>query len=232
MKVQGYDPEITVDAAWRLSSEVKRALSVDDVFKHSDFITLHVPLIDATRHMVNAERVNMMKHGAVLLNFAREGIIDEQAVLDGLDSKKLRAYICDFPTERMKVHPGVVALPHLGASTAEAEDNCAVMVVDQIKDFLENGNIINSVNFPSVQMPRESAYRLAIANANVPNMLGQISSAMAAAGLNIHNMVNKSRGEMAYTLVDLDSVVPESVVAQLRTIEGVLNVRALPQQVE
>ena len=229
MKVLGYDPEITVDAAWRLSSEVKRALSVDDVFKHSDFITLHVPLIDATRHLVNAERVDMMKHGAVLLNFAREGIIDEQAVLDGLDSKKLRAYICDFPTERMKAHPGVVALPHLGASTAEAEDNCAVMVVDQIKDFLENGNIVNSVNFPTVQMPRESAYRLAIANANVPNMLGQISSAMAAAGLNIHNMVNKSRGEMAYTLVDLDSAVPESVVAQLRTIEGVLNVRALPQ---
>lgn len=228
MKVLGHDPEITVDAAWRLSSEVKRAQSVDDVFKHSDFITLHVPLIDATRHLVNAERVNLMKHGAVLLNFAREGIIDEQAVLDGLDSKKLRAYICDFPTERMKSHPGVVALPHLGASTAEAEDNCAVMVVDQIKDFLENGNIVNSVNFPSVQMPRESAYRLGIANANVPNMLGQISSAMAAAGLNIHNMTNKSRGDMAYTLVDLDSAVPETVVAQLRSIEGVLNVRALP----
>jgi len=228
MKVLGYDPEITVDAAWRLSSEVKRAHSVDDLFKHSDFITLHVPLIDATRHLVNAERVNLMKHGAVLLNFAREGIIDEQAVLDGLDSKKLRAYICDFPTERMKSHHGVVALPHLGASTAEAEDNCAVMVVDQIRDFLEHGNIVNSVNFPSVQMPRESANRLAIANANVPNMLGQISSAMAAAGLNIHNMTNKSRGDMAYTLVDLDSAVPESIVEKLRAIEGVLNVRALP----
>jgi D-3-phosphoglycerate dehydrogenase len=228
MKVLGYDPEITVDAAWRLSSEVKRAHSVDDVFKHSDFITLHVPLIDATRHMVNAERIHLMRHGAVLLNFAREGIIDEQAVLDGLDSKKLRAYICDFPTARMKSHHGVVALPHLGASTAEAEDNCAVMVVDQVRDFLEHGNIVNSVNFPSVQMPRESANRLAIANANVPNMLGQISSAMAVAGLNIHNMTNKSRGDMAYTLVDLDSAVPESVVEKLRAIDGVLNVRALP----
>lgn len=228
MKVLGYDPEITVDAAWRLSSEVKRAHSVDDVFKHSDFITLHVPLIDATRHLVNAERVALMKHGAVLVNFAREGVIDEQAVLEGLDSKKLRAYVCDFPTERLKSHPAVVALPHLGASTAEAEDNCAVMVVDQVRDFLENGNIANSVNFPSVRMPRESPFRMAIANTNVPNMLGQISTAMAEAGLNIHNMVNKSHGEMAYTLVDLDSAVPESVIAQIRSIEGVLNVRTLP----
>jgi len=232
MKVLGYDPEITVDAAWRLSSEVKRAHTVDDLFRHSDFITLHVPLIDATRHLVNAERIALMKHGAVLVNFAREGVIDEQAVLDGLDSKKLRAYICDFPTERMKTHPGVVALPHLGASTQEAEDNCAVMVVDQVREFLENGNISNSVNFPDVQMPRESAFRLAIANANVPNMLGQISTTMAGLGLNIHNMVNKSRGEMAYTLLDLDSAVPDVAVAKIRAIEGVLNVRILPQRLD
>lgn len=232
MKVLGYDPEITVDAAWRLSSDVKRAHGVDDLFKHSDFITLHVPLIDATRHLVNAERIEMMKHGTVLINFAREGVIDEQAVLGGLDSKKLRAYVCDFPTERMKSHPGVVALPHLGASTQEAEDNCAVMVVDQVKEFLENGNISNSVNFPSVQMPRESAFRLAIANANVPNMLGQISTGMADVGLNIHNMVNKSRGEMAYTLLDLDSAVLDAAVAKIRAIEGVLNVRVLPQRQE
>jgi len=228
MKVQGYDPDITVDAAWRLSSDVKRAHSVDDVFRHSDFITLHVPLVDATRQMVNAERIALMKHGAVLVNFSREGVIDEQAVLDGLDSKKLRAYVCDFPTVRMKSHPGVIALPHLGASTEEAEDNCAVMVVEQVREFLENGNIGNSVNFPSVQMPRESAYRMAIANANVPNMLGQISTAMAEAGLNIHNMVNKSRGEMAYTLVDLDSAVPKAAVAKISSIDGVLNVRTLP----
>jgi D-3-phosphoglycerate dehydrogenase len=228
MKVQGYDPDITVDAAWRLSSDVKRAHSVDDVFSHSDFITLHVPLVDATRQMVNAERIALMKHGAVLVNFSREGVIDEQAVLDGLDSKKLRAYVCDFPTSRIKSHPGVIALPHLGASTQEAEDNCAVMVVDQVREFLENGNIGYSVNFPSVQMPRESAFRLAIANANVPNMLGQISTAMAEAGLNIHNMVNKSREEMAYTLVDLDSAVPKAAVARISSIDGVLNVRTLP----
>lgn len=232
MKVLGYDPEITVDAAWKLSSEVKRVMSVDELFKHSDFITLHVPLIDATRHLVNADRIEMMKHGAVLINFAREGVIDEQAVLNGLDSKKLRAYVCDFPTARMKSHPNVIALPHLGASTQEAEDNCAVMVVDQVREFLDNGNISNSVNFPAVHMPRESAYRLAIANANVPNMLGQISTAMADVGLNIHNMVNKSRGEMAYTLLDVDSAIPESAVAKVRAIAGVLNVRVLPQRQE
>lgn len=232
MKVLGYDPEITVDAAWKLSSEVKRVMSVDDLFKHSDFITLHVPLIDATRHLVNADRIEMMKHGAVLINFAREGVIDEQAVLDGLDSKKLRAYVCDFPTARMKSHPNVIALPHLGASTQEAEDNCAVMVVDQVREFLDNGNISNSVNFPAVHMPRESAYRLAIANANVPNMLGQISTAMADVGLNIHNMVNKSRGEMAYTLLDVDSAISEAAVAKVRAIAGVLNVRVLPQKQE
>jgi D-3-phosphoglycerate dehydrogenase len=207
-------------------------MSVDELFKHSDFITLHVPLIDATRHLVNADRIEMMKHGAVLINFAREGVIHEQAVLDGLDSKKLRAYVCDFPTARMKSHPNVIALPHLGASTQEAEDNCAVMVVDQVREFLDNGNISNSVNFPAVHMPRESAYRLAIANANVPNMLGQISTAMADVGLNIHNMVNKSRGEMAYTLLDVDSAISEAAVAKVRAIAGVLNVRVLPPRQE
>lgn len=232
MKVLGYDPEITVDAAWRLSSEVKRVLSVDELFKHSDFITLHVPLIDATRHLVNAERIEMMKHGAVLINFAREGVIDEQAVLDGLDSKKLRAYVCDFPTARMKSHPGVVALPHLGASTQEAEDNCAVMVVDQVREFLDNGNITNSVNFPSVHMPREASHRVAVASANIPNMVGQISTAMADAGINIHNMVNKSRGDIAYTMLDLDSPAAESALAKIRDIEGVMTVRVLPQRQE
>jgi D-3-phosphoglycerate dehydrogenase len=232
MKVLGYDPEITVDAAWRLSSEVKRVLSVDELFKYSDFITLHVPLIDATRHLVNAERIEMMKHGAVLINFAREGVIDEQAVIDGLDSKKLRAYVCDFPTARMKSHPGVVALPHLGASTQEAEDNCAVMVVDQVREFLDNGNITNSVNFPSVHMPREASHRVAVASANIPNMVGQISTAMADAGINIHNMVNKSRGDIAYTMLDLDSPAAESSLAKIRAIEGVMTVRVLPQRQE
>jgi D-3-phosphoglycerate dehydrogenase / 2-oxoglutarate reductase len=232
MKVLGYDPEITVDAAWRLSSEVKRVMTVDEIIKHSDFITLHVPLIDATRHLINAERIGMMKHGAVLINFAREGVIDEQAVIDGLDSKKLRAYVCDFPTARMKSHPGVVALPHLGASTQEAEDNCAVMVVDQVREFLDNGNITNSVNFPAVQMPREAAFRVAVASANIPNMVGQISTTMADAGINIHNMVNKSRGDIAYTMLDLDSPAAESSLAKIRAIEGVMAVRVLPQRQE
>jgi D-3-phosphoglycerate dehydrogenase / 2-oxoglutarate reductase len=228
MNVLGYDPEISVDQAWRLSSQVKRAHSVEDLIKHSDFVTLHVPLIPATKHLMNAERLALMKHSAVLLNFSREGIVDEQAAKDALDAKKLHSYICDFPTNTLKDHQHVVALPHLGASTQEAEDNCAVMVAEQLRDYLENGNILNAVNFPNVQMNRESAHRLAIANANVPNMLGQISTAMAQAGLNIHNMSNKSRGEMAYTLVDLDSAVPTKVIAELRKLEGVLNVRALP----
>jgi D-3-phosphoglycerate dehydrogenase len=230
MKVLGYDPEITVDAAWRLSSEVKRVMTVDELIKHSDFITLHVPLIDATRHLINAERIALMKHGTVLINFAREGVIDEQAVLDGLDSKKLRAYICDFPTARMKSHPNVVALPHLGASTQEAEDNCAVMVVDQVREFLDNGNISNSVNFPAVNMPREAAHRVAVASANIPNMVGQISTAMADAGINIHNMVNKSRGDIAYTMLDLDSPAAASSLAKIRAIAGVMTVRELPQR--
>jgi len=187
-----------------------------------------VPLLDVTRNMINAERVKAMKHGAILLNFSRDGIVDNDAVLGGLDSKRLKYYVCDFPAQQMLGHPQVVALPHLGASTREAEENCAVMVVDQVRDFLESGNILNAVNFPDVVMSRESPFRIGIANANVPNMVGQISTAMANAGLNIHNMLNKSKGEMAYTLVDVDSAVPAELVARLSKIEGVLTVRYLP----
>jgi D-3-phosphoglycerate dehydrogenase len=228
MHVIGYDPEITVDAAWRLPAQVKKAASVEDLIKHSDFISLHTPLVPATKDLINAERVRLMKKGCVLLNFARDGIVNEQAVLDGLNDNKLQAYICDFPSNLLKQHPRFVALPHLGASTEEAEENCAVMVADQLVDYLENGNIQNAVNFPNIQLARESAYRLAIANANVPNMLGQISTALAAAGLNIHNMVNKSKGDMAFTLVDVDAAVPAAVIARLAAIEGVLRVRYLP----
>jgi D-3-phosphoglycerate dehydrogenase len=208
MNVLGYDPHITVDAAWSLPSQVKKANSVEEVLKASDFVTLHVPLADATRNLVNAERVKLMRHHAILLNFSREGIVDNEAVLAALAAKRLKCYVCDFPAERLTGQAGVIALPHLGASTREAEDNCAVMVADQVRDYLEHGNIVNAVNFPDVVMAREAAYRVGIANANVPNMLGQISTAMAKAGLNIHNMLNKSRGEMAYTLVDVDSPVP------------------------
>ena len=228
MNVLGYDPDITVEAAWRLSSQVKKAKSIEDVVKHSDFITLHVPLLEVTRNMINAERINMMRPGTVLLNFAREGIVDDAAVVAGIASKHLKSYVCDFPSNTLKGQAGVVALPHLGASTQEAEENCAVMVAEQVSDYLENGNILNSVNFPNVEMTRESPYRIAIANANVPNMVGQISTSMANAGLNIHNMVNKSKGEMAYTLLDVDSPVPQAVIDQIASIPGVLNVRALP----
>ncbi|MBK8105866.1 MAG: phosphoglycerate dehydrogenase [Betaproteobacteria bacterium] len=228
MNVLGFDPEITVDAAWSLPSQVKRAASVNDVLKHAQFVSLHVPLLEATRHLVNEANVGLMRHGAVLLNFSREGVVGNAAVLEALAGKRLAAYVCDFPAAELHGHPGVVALPHLGASTREAEENCAVMVVDQLRDYLEHGHIANAVNFPSVSMARESAYRVAIANANVPNMLAQISSAMAGAGLNIHNMVNKSRGEMAYTLVDVDSAVQAAALDSLAKISGVLAVRYLP----
>jgi D-3-phosphoglycerate dehydrogenase len=228
MHVVGYDPEITVDAAWSLPSQVRKAHSVEELLRTSDFVSLHVPLVAATKHLINVERIALMRHGAVLLNFSREAIVDVDAVVSGLQTKKLRAYVCDFPDARLRGHPGAIALPHLGASTREAEDNCAVMVVDQLRDYLEHGNVRNAVNFPETVMPRESPYRVGIANANVPNMLGQISTAMAKAGLNIHNMLNKSRGDMAYTLVDVDSAVNDGVVRALGEIAGVLSVRYLP----
>jgi D-3-phosphoglycerate dehydrogenase len=230
MKVIGFDPEITVDAAWRLPASVRRANSIEELVKQSDFVTLHVPLLPATRHLIDAKRLAAAKPGAVLLNFARDGLVDDGALVAALRAHRLKYYLCDFPSAALLREPGVVALPHLGASTGEAEENCAAMVVDQVREFLEHGAIVNAVNFPAVEMPRESPYRVAIANANVPNMLGQISTAMAHAGLNIHNMVNKSRGEMAYTLVDVDSPVQDGVIAAISAIDGVLSVRAIPEE--
>ena len=228
MKVIGYDPGITVEGAWQLSSDVQKASSVDDLLSKVDFVTFHVPLIDATKNMINAERIKLMKKGAVVLNFSRNGIVDDTAVIEALNSGKLYAYVCDFPSNQNKKHPRIIALPHLGASTAEAEDNCAIMVADQVRDYLENGNVHNSVNFPEVSMPRAGdSVRIAIVNSNVPNMVGQISTAMAKAGLNIVDMLNKSRGELAYTLIDVDKEIPQTVVSEIASIEGVLAVRVI-----
>ena len=228
MNVLGYDPDITVDAAWSLPSLVKKAHALDEVLRGSHFVTLHVPLTEATRGLLNARNLAHVRAGTILVNFSREGIVDEAAVLEALNAHRLKAYVTDFPTAALAPHPSVLGLPHLGASTREAEDNSAVMIVDQVRDCLEHGNIRNAVNFPDVVMQREAPYRVAIANANVPNMLGQISTAMARAGLNIHNMMNKSRGEMAYTLVDVDSRVPPEVIETIRRIDGVLAIRYLP----
>jgi D-3-phosphoglycerate dehydrogenase len=228
MHVIGHDPDITVESAWSLPSQVRRAASVDELLKASRFVTLHVPLVERTRQLINAKNVALLRADAILLNFSREGVVDDAAVLAALAAGRLRCYVTDFPTAALIGAPGVVALPHLGASTQEAEENSAVMVVDQVREYLEHGNLRNAVNFPEAVMARESPYRLAIANANVPDMLARISHAMGERGINIHNMLNKSKGDVAYTLVDVDSPVPEAALAALRAIDGVLAVRYLP----
>jgi D-3-phosphoglycerate dehydrogenase len=231
MNVLGYDPHITVDAAWSLPSQVRKAGSVDEVLKQSHFVSLHVPLGEKTRHMVDARNIDHLRAGAVLLNFSREGVVADDAVVKGLNSHRLRWYVTDFPSAGLLGHAGVIALPHLGASTREAEDNSAIMVVDQLRDYLEHGNLQNAVNFPDAAMAREAPYRLAIANANVPDMLGAISHALGRRKINIHNMLNKSKGEMAYTLVDADSPVPAAMLDELCQLKGVLAVRYLPADV-
>ena len=227
MQVVGYDPMLTVEGAWKLSSRVARAANLEQLLAKADYITFHVPLSDVTRHMIDREALAKMKPGVTIMNFARHGIVDDEAVCEAIDAGRVHAYVCDFPSRSLIGHPRVVALPHLGASTVEAEVNCAVMVAEEVKDFLENGNIHNSVNFPEVRMPRNTDYRLVVANANVPNMLGQISTAMAAEGLNIHDMINQSKGELAYTVVDTDSPIPESVVQAIAAIEGVRMARVV-----
>ena len=226
MKVLGYDPQITVQRAWQLSSSVGQALSLDDLFARADAITVHVPLNDHTKKLVNETRLKLMKKSGIILNFARASIVDDEAVIAALDSGRLHAYICDFPKNALKDHPKVVTLPHLGASTGEAEENCAVMVAEQVRDFLENGNIRNSVNYPESVMPRApNTTRLVIANSNVPNMVGQISTSLASARINIADLLNKSRGEYAYTLIDTDTAVGEAILKQIRGINGVLSAR-------
>ncbi|MBT8102558.1 MAG: phosphoglycerate dehydrogenase [Gammaproteobacteria bacterium] len=231
MKVVGFDPAITVRNAWQLSSGVEQEETLDQLFQHADFVTMHVPLIDATRNIVNADRLKLMNDGAVLINFARGGVVDDAAAIAALDSGKLQAYVTDFPTPELIAHPKVVALPHLGASTSEAEENCAIMVAENVKDYLENGNIRFSVNFPEARLPRLDAWRITIANANVPNMVGQISTDLANAGLNIEDLLNKSVGQLAYTIVDVNKEPTEELLNEIRAIDGVLTLRNLGKPV-
>jgi len=226
MKVLGYDPQLTVQRAWQLSSSVEQALSLEDLFTRADAITVHVPLNADTQALVNAARLALTRHDATLLNFARAAIVDDRAVLAALDAGRLHAYVCDFPNRALKDHARVITLPHLGASTGEAEENCAIMVAEQVRDFLENGNIRNSVNYPEAVLPRvPNTTRLSVANRNVPNMVGQISTCLAARGINIADLLNKSRGEFAYTLIDADGAVGEDLLTSLRAIDGVLSAR-------
>ena len=228
MRVIGYDPKMTVQSAWKLSHEVEQATSIDGLLSECDFVTFHVPLIDATRNLINTERLENMRDNVTILNFSRSGIINDEAVIEALDKGKVHAYICDFPSNLLKQHPKVVTLPHLGASTAEAEDNCAIIVADQIKDYLENGNIRNAVNFPTVKMPKMTGqYRLTIAHENIPNIIGPITNAIAKVDVNIIDMLNKSLNEAAYTLIDTEAALPNTVIYEIKAIEGVLNVRCL-----
>ena len=225
MTVYGFDPHMTVEGAWQLSADVVKAGSLNELYAASDFVTFHVPLNDATRGIFNANSLNFAKDGVVLLNFAREGIVDAEALKQGLASGRIGRYVTDFPQPELLGNPRVIGLPHLGASTQEAEENCAMMVADQLRDFLENGNVQNSVNFPNTRMPREGTSRLCIANQNRPNMIGQLSHALGAAGVNIHQMHNASRGDLAYTLVDTDSEVDQAILDEIAGIDGILSVR-------
>ena len=231
MKVIGFDPKITVRRAWQLSSGVEHAETLDQLFQHADAVTLHVPLVEGTKGLVNRDRLALMPDNGVIINFARGGIADDDAVLAALDSGKLHAYVTDFPSVATKSHPNVIALPHLGASTAEAEENCAIMVAENIKDYLENGNVRFSVNFPESRLPRLDAHRITVSNANVPNMVGQVSTCLANAGHNIEDLLNKSVGNLAYTIVDVNGPVSEETMAELRAIEGVLTLRNLGKPV-
>ncbi len=228
MNVAGFDPALSVEAAWRLSSQVERKESVESLLSEVDFLSLHVPAIPATKHMINAETLAVMKPGAAIMNFARDAIVDADAVVDALNNDKLRQYVCDFPEPCLIKHPKVIALPHIGASTAEAEENCAVMAVNQVRDFLENGNILNSVNFPQIAMPRgDNPCRIAFTNENVSGVLGHVLSVFADNNVNVVDMVNKSRNDVAYNILDLTEKPSEEVIQAIRNVEHVISLRVL-----
>jgi D-3-phosphoglycerate dehydrogenase len=231
MKVIGFDPKVTVNNAWQLSSGVQKVESINEIFQKSNAVSLHVPLVKETENLVDKENLILLNKHSILINFSRAGIVNTDDVIDALDKDVLSSYVCDFPEPRFLENEKIIALPHLGASTREAEENCAIMVIENIKDFLENGNINYSVNFPKASMTRNSAYRLTIANKNIPNMVGQITSILANEKLNIEDLLNKSSGDIAYTIVDLDKAVPDKAVKQILSIDGVLRVRYLGARV-
>ena len=225
MDVLGYDPAISVDAAWRLPSEVQKMENLQALLARSDYVSLHVPAIPQTKGLINANTLAAMRNGAVLLNFARDAIVDPAAIAAALDGGRLARYVADFPAPELVRHPKALFTPHLGASTEEAEENCAVMAAEQLMDFLEHGNIRNSVNFPPVQLDRTAGHRIAVINNNVPKMLGAILSALADHELNIIDMLNKSRDEIAYNLIDVEAPPSDALVSELSAIDGVVNVR-------
>ncbi|WP_416651049.1 phosphoglycerate dehydrogenase [Candidatus Pseudothioglobus sp. Uisw_086] len=227
MDVIGFDPSITKKNAWKISSEVEDAATIEELFSKSDFVSFHVPLIDETQNLLNAKRIALLPQGCVIINLSRDGIVDEEELIKALDSGKVKYYVTDFPINDKKNHERVIALPHLGASTSEAEDNCAVMIAKQIKDYLENGNIVNSVNFPDARMPRAGQERLAITHKNIPNMVRQITKAIAEEEANILDMINKSKGGVAYTLIDLENEISTKAIENIRRVEGILTVRIL-----
>jgi len=227
MDVIGYDPSISKKNAWKISSEVQEALSLEELFSKSDFVSFHVPLVDATKNLLDAKRIALLPEGCVVINMSRDGIVDEEELIKSLDSGKVKYYVTDFPIDEKKNRDRVIALPHLGASTSEAEENCAIMIAKQVKDYLEHGNILNSVNFPDSKMPRAGEERLAITHRNVPNMVRQITKEIAEEGANIVDMLNKSRGEFAYTLIDIEKEIPNTVIENIKQVEGILKVRAL-----
>ena len=227
MDVIGYDPSISKKNAWKISSEVEEALSLEELFSRSDFVSFHVPLVDATKNLLNAKRIALLPEGCVIINMSRDGIVNEDELIKSLDTGKVKYYVTDFPIDEKKNHDRVIALPHLGASTSEAEENCAIMIAKQVKDYLEHGNIVNSVNFPDSKMPRAGEERLAITHRNVPNMVRQITKEIAEEGANIVDMLNKSRGDFAYTLIDIEKEISKTVIENIKQVEGILKVRAL-----
>ena len=227
MDVVGYDPAISVEAAWQLSSQVERMDSLEALLAKSDFVTLHVPAIPATKHLINSETLSVMKSTAKILNFAREEIVSTEDMVKALDSGVIASYICDFPTPEFLGNPKIIAMPHIGASTAEAEENCAVMAANQLMDYIENGNIHNSVNFPPTKLARNSGSRLTFANQNVPKVLGSVLSILADFDLNIVDMVNKSRNEVAYNIIDVEGDISAEMLQKVEQVEGVIRVRAI-----